>query len=244
MELKKIFGRHSAFILTCIAGVGVIATSVSAAQGGMKVSELLTEAGDNGEELTVKDKIAIAVSVYFPAFMFGATTIACIFGANVINKKQQASLLGAYTIAKRSFEEYRQKVIELHGEESDTEIRESIVRQHCSYHKIGVDIPDQKYIFIEPFSCKRIICYERELMDAEYHLNRNFILRGYVTLNEFWEFLGLPKTDEGETTGWSIDDGYYWLDFEHCPIESNEKIRCYMIKPIFYPDVGSLEGWI
>lgn len=152
MELKKIFGRHSAFILTCIAGVGVIATSVSAAQGGMKVSELLTEARDGGEELTVKDKIAIATPVYFPAFMFGVATVTCIFGANVINKKQQASLLGVYTITKRSFEEYRQKLIELHGEEADTEIRESIARQHCNYHQLGLDVPDQKCIFVEPIS--------------------------------------------------------------------------------------------
>ena len=244
MELKKILGWHSAFILTCIAGAGVIATSVSAAQGGMKASKLFTEAGDNGEELTVKDKIAIAVPVYFPALMFGATTIACIFGANVINKKQQATLLGVYTITKRSFEEYRQKLIELHGEEADTEIRESIARQHCNYHQLGLDVPDQKCIFVDPISGRVIKRYEREIMDAEYHLNRNFVLRGFVSLNEFWEFLGLPKTDQGEKIGWSIDGGCYWLDFEHHLLEDKKGSKRYVIEPVFPPDEYNLEGWL
>lgn len=244
MELKKIFGQHSAFILTCIAGAGVIATAISAAQGGMEVSELLAEARGGGEELTVKDKIAIATPVYFPAFMFGVATVTCIFGANAINKKQQASLLGAYTITKRSFEKYRQTLIEKHGIEADTEIRESIIaRQHCDYHQIGLDVPDQKCIFIEPISGQVLKCYEREIMDAEYHLNRNFVLRGFVSLNEFWEFLGLPKTDRGAKTGWSIDSGFYWIDFEHRLLEDKKYLKHYTIEPVFPPDESYLEGW-
>jgi hypothetical protein len=32
---------------------------------------------------------------------------------------------------------------------------------------------------------------------AEYHLNRNYILRGEAVINELYEFLGLEPTDWG-----------------------------------------------
>ena len=63
-------------------------------------------------------------------------------------------------------------------------------------------------------------------MDAEYHLNRNFILRGETNLNEFYEFLGLEPTDAGCELGWDLWSGemYYgnsWIDFEHHLVTSD-----------------------
>ena len=60
----------------------------------------------------------------------------------------------------------------------------------------------------------------REVMDAEYHLNRNLALRDYASLNEFYEFLGLPPTTDGEKLGWNLYIGpeiygYSWVDFYH-----------------------------
>ena len=54
-------------------------------------------------------------------------------------------------------------------------------------------------------------------MDAEYHMNRNYTLRGFAPLNEFFDFLGIPNTDLGEKLGWTTTwgDGYYWIDFSH-----------------------------
>lgn len=48
-------------------------------------------------------------------------------------------------------------------------------------------------------------------MDAEYHLNRKFVLRGYASLNEFYMFLGLPQTNLGEVLGWTCTYGYSWI---------------------------------
>ena len=43
---------------------------------------------------------------------------------------------------------------------------------------------------------KRLASLEQVLM-AEYHLNRNYILRGEAVINELYEFLGLEPTDWG-----------------------------------------------
>ena len=107
-----------------------------------------------------------------------------------------------------------------------------------------MDAPDDKVVFYEELSGESIVCYEREIMDAEYHLNRNFALRGYAALNEFYEFLGLPKTDYGDAVGWSMSYGYSWIDFEHRLINRDDGgTPIYSIDMIFPPDDDYLRDW-
>ena len=84
--------------------------------------------------------------------------------------------------------------------------------------------------------------YEREVIDAEYHFNRNFTMRGYAFLNEFYEFLGLPMTEYGRIAGWSMSSGIMWVDFEHRLIDNDDGgTACYSIDMVFPPEV--LEEW-
>ena len=204
---KLYLHRNSSTILTCIGAVGVVVTAISVAHATPKATQRLKEATyDKGEELTKLEAVRVAAPVYIPSVVIGAGTIACMFGANALNKKQQASLTSAYALLNNYHKAYRDKLIELHGEEADKEIREAMAREFCGYHQIGLDTPDEKVIFYDEISGESITCYEREIMDAEYHLNRNFVMRGYASLNEFYEFLGLPQTERGEELGWTMSD--------------------------------------
>lgn len=234
--------RSSPTILTFVAAVGVVTTSVMAAKATPKAIQLLDSAKqEKREELTTFEIVQIAAPVYIPTALIGLSTIFCIFGANILNKRQQATLISAYSSLKRYHDEYRNKLLELHGEETDIEIRNAMAREHCNYHQINLDIPDGKAIFYDEISGESIVRYEREIMDAEYHLNRNFTMRGYAFLNEFYEFLGLPMTEYGGRWGWSMASGIMWIDFEHRLISDDGKTACYSIDMIFPPDV--LEEW-
>ena len=92
-------------------------------------------------------------------------------------------------------------------------IRTHMVRNHANFHSLDDPGPDQKMLFYEEYSERYFERYEREIMDAEYHLNRNFVLCGYASLNDFYEFLGLEPTELGEEVGWTTDDGIQWVDF-------------------------------
>ena len=84
--------------------------------------------------------------------------------------------------------------------------------------------------------------YEREIIDAEYHFNRNFTMRGYAFLNELYEFLGMPKTEYGGIAGWSLCSGIMWVDFEHRLIDNDDGgPACYSIDMVFSPEI--LEEW-
>lgn len=70
-------------------------------------------------------------------------------------------------------------------------------------------------LFYDEHSNRYIESTIEQVIAAEYHLNRNYILRGYSYLNKLYEFLGLESTNYGSVLGWvSNDDGMYWIDFK------------------------------
>ena len=243
---KTFLHLHSSTILTCIGALGVITTAISVAKATPKAIDILERAElEKGEKLTKFETVNVATPVYIPTIVMGAATIACIFGANVLNKQKQAALTSAYALLNNYHKEYRNTLIDLHGTEADEEIRNVIARKRCAYHQINLDTPDGKFVFYEEISGESICRYEREIMDAEYHLNRNFALRGYASLNEFYEFLGLPRTDYGNELGWSMDDGYSWIDFEHNLVSKDDGgTEIYSIDMIIPPHANYLEGWM
>ena len=96
---KLFFKRNGSFILTCIGAVGVVATSVTAVKATPKAIKLIEKREqEKGEKLTVLETIKVAGPAYIPSLAIGVSTIACIFGANGLNKKQQASIMRAYAL--------------------------------------------------------------------------------------------------------------------------------------------------
>ena len=244
-KTKLYLSRNSSTILTVISALGVVTTVVMAVKATPKAMILLDNAKkEKNEELTVIEKVQVAAPVYIPTVIMGAASIACMFGANALNKNKQASLASAYALLDNYHKQYRKTLIDLHGEEIDVEVRNEMARHNCSFHQIGLDVPDNKVIFYDEISGESFVRYEREVMDAEYHLNRNFALRGYASYNEFRMFMDLPPTDYGDEIGWSIDGGYSWIDFEHRLITKDDGgDDIYSIDMIFPPDADYLDGW-
>ena len=111
-------------LLTCLGAVGVVATAISAIKAAPKAERLLEEARLNkGDKKTKKETIKIAGPVYIPTIVTGVSTIACIFGANVLSKKAQASLISAYALLDRSYDEYTNKVKDIYGEDADDTVK-------------------------------------------------------------------------------------------------------------------------
>lgn len=232
----KFLRKNGPTILSLVACGGVLGTSVSMSKATVKTKQKLEDTAEaKGKVLSNLEIVAIAAPIYLPSVILAGSTIACILGANVLNQRRQAALVSAYALADTTFKEYREKLIELHGKEMDEEIRGEIARNHYDYHVIGIEHPDQKVTWYEPYSDRFFEMYERELIDAEYHLNRNFILGGSRSLNDLYEMLGLPATPKGDKVGWCVCDGYMWIDFEHVLQKNYDGKEYYILQSVFPP---------
>lgn len=243
-RLKRYVKSHKSLFLTLAASTGVVLTGIFAGTGTIKANEIVKKEEKKAEienvELTKADVFLLTWKCYIPAVASGVGSIACIFGLNVLNKKQQEQLISAYALLNNTYHQYRKQVIERYGEEVDDEIRNSVgysvIGEYAEICKTDCNYPDEKAIFYDSISGNSVTKYEREIMAAEYHLNRNFILAGEVCLNDFYEFLGLPLTDEGKDIGWSLCDGYCWIDFEHRLLSRDDGgMPVYSIDTIFAP---------
>lgn len=122
--------------LTWIGAIGVVATAVLSAAATPKVLRDLDAATDEkGETLTPLETVRVAAPSYIPAAISGLTTLACIFGADTLNKRRQAALMSAYVVLDNAYTEYRNRVKEKLGEETDAQIIEEIEKDKLSDHE-------------------------------------------------------------------------------------------------------------
>lgn len=240
--------RHSPEILTCIGSIGVVATAVLTAKATIKATELLNEAEiDKREDLTVTETIMVAGPSYIPAILTGAATIACIFGANVLNRQQQAMLASAYMFLDRSYKDFQKKAKELYGDNADQKIREELVKEKAKTFDLCTSVAP-------PYEGNNLTFYEEhygkffernmiEVQEAAYLLNRKLAMEGEANLNDFFEFLGLPEQEIGDALGWSqegICDFFDppWIDIEYELVKLEDGLECYIINILTTPNVN------
>lgn len=250
--------KHSTTILTGVAVVGVAATAISAAKQTPKALRLIEEAEkEKGAQLSATEKVVKAAPVYLPTALIGASTIACILGAQILNKKQQAGLASAYALVSASYNKYRSKVEEVFGENADGMVKHAIAEEKYEEAKVEKvaelsetsDIDkefEDTVLFFDEYRNQFFETTIEHVKDAEYHLNRNFALRDYADLNEFYAFLGLPPTELGAVLGWSIyagEDmyGYQWIDFNHVKDVMDDGTEYYRLEMPFSPTADYLD---
>lgn len=110
-----------------------------------------------------------------------------------------------------------------------------------------VNLSGEKRLFYETHMDKIFESTIEDVLLAEYHLNRNFTLRGHCLLNEFYEFLGLPPTEYGNTVGWEYSlgwsfYGYQWIDFTHEVIKLDDGLEVIQIGFLFEPTEDCVNG--
>lgn len=231
---KVFLKKNGSTILTVAGGVGVVATSVMAVKATPKALYLLEQAKEEkGKELTKFESVQVAGPVYIPSIIIGASTIACVFGANALNKRQQAALMSAYALLDNSYKEYKAKVKGLYSEDADTMVKNSIAKD--KYEKEEIVVDDGKRLFYDEFSGRYFESTSEDVIKAEYELNREMASHGGVYLNRFYELLNIPTTEEGKTLGWSLgilSDTHwaYWIEFDHDKVVMDDGLECYIIR--------------
>ena len=244
VKTKLFFKNNSSTILTCVGSIGVAATAVLAVKATPKAMRLLESAEEEkGEELTTLEIVKIAGPAYIPAAITGVSTIACIFGANILSKRQQASLMSAYALVENSYKEYKNKLKTLYGDDADKEITKEIVKDR--YENYDVSVSDGKQLFFDYFSMRYFESTMEEVLIGENNFNKNLTLNGYASLNELYDSLGIPRVDYGYELGWLHEVGeafygYSWIDFEHEKIILEGDLECCIISMSHEPTADFL----
>lgn len=235
-------------LLSIVSVVGVFATTALAVKATPKAMKILEE---KEEKLSVKEVIKATWKCYISTAISATVTVGCIAGAGILSEKRITAITAAYGVLENTYKNYISKVKEMFGEETHKDILKSIAAERATQECITADTlccctgltfegaDEEEYLFYDQFGDRYFTSTISSVLQAEYHLNRNFCLGGCVTLNDFYEFLGIEKTKEGDNLAWSsYDCDYYWLDFDHTKARvSEDGLECYVISMMFPPEM-------
>ena len=228
-QLKK----HSPEILVVTGVIGVVTSAVLACKATRKLDSVLEESKEQidkikdyieeegySEEYTEKDaskdltitytQSALKIAkLYGPSVILGAASIGAIFGGHNILRKRNVALAAAYTAVDKGFKDYRNRVIERFGKELDKELNYYIKSDTVEVTELDEDgctgwtkDPELNLVFL-----KKQQCWANDLLKS----------RGWLTLNEVYDMLGITRTAAGMVVGWIYDEkhpgGDNFVDF-------------------------------
>ena len=199
-KMQYFLKKNSSTILTVVGATGVVATSVLSVKATPKALLLLEKAKEEkGEDLTPIEVVKAGWKPYIPAVLVGTSTIACIFGANILNTRSQASLMSAYAFLDNSYKEYRNKVNELYGEDADHKVIAKIAESNFDE---DMERDENELIFFDYQSMQFFESTMDHVMQAECAFKELLHNRGFACMNEYYELLGIRGIPEGEQLGW------------------------------------------
>jgi len=251
--ISQIIGRSGLFIkkyspeiLTTVGILGMIGTTVLASRATIKAGPIVEQikedkleiqydtqkAIENGESPNVNKEIAKAyvrggvklTKLYGPSITLGVSSIACILAAHGIMQRRTVAITAAYKALEATFAEYRRRVVEVVGEERESEIRTNreevtITDGETTKKMVAADIdgysPYAKFFDQMSQHWSKEADYNLMFLKTQQNYANDLLrARGHVFLNEIYDMLDIPRTQAGQMVGWVVSkNGDNFIDF-------------------------------
>lgn len=217
--VRVVLTKHSPEILTGIGIAGMLTTTILAVKATPKAIHLLDEKKD---ELEVDDLRPVEVfkttwKCYIPAALICGASVACLIGASSVHLKRNAALATAYKLSEKALTEYKDAVFKTVGEKKEQAVKNKVAEERIK----NDPVTKTEVIITEKGDT---LCYEavsgryfksdiEKIKRAENALNKQLLNEMYVSLNDFYDEIGLDYTNIGYELGWNLDGGLIQLDF-------------------------------
>lgn len=212
-SVGQTLSKNSPGILTGIGIAGMGTAVFLAGKATPKVLAKIEEAKreEAKDELTPVETLKVAWKYYIPAATAFVVSAGFILGANSVHAKRNAALAVAYKLTEADFTAYQEKVLETVGERKEKEVRDKVAKDKLDEHPVSkseiVFTNKGNTLCFDPLS-GRYFKSDIDKVKSAVNEVKAQILRssfGYASLNEFYDQLGLIRTDIGEEIGWNVE---------------------------------------
>lgn len=200
-------------LLTSAGATGVIATALLAVRNHKKAEPVLEEdfrvngPCESRREVVFR-WVKVAGPHYIPAIGVGALSIACIIGSHHVTARRHAALLGVYTLTEKAFSEYKTVVREELGEEAEKAVKDAIDDRHIKEAEDAnrpVILGVGETLCFDSYSGRFFRSDLETLRSAVNSVNYEMIHEVYVSLNRFYDLVGIDGVKQGDDIGWNSD---------------------------------------
>lgn len=231
--------KHSPKILFVAGTAGVIGTVVLACRATLKVGEMLDDFETDLDKIKLKKtndepldsaefskqvaklKIQTGLQItrsYLPAVGLGVVSIAALTGSHVILTKRNGAVMAAYATLDRAYKEYRQRVANEYGTDTDRKfamgtgdqlveekLADGSTKTHVEQVKTGRGMGSPYAVLFDEAShyhSKQPGANVTFIEGRQSWANEKLRANGHLFLNEVYDFLGVPRTKAGACVGW------------------------------------------
>lgn len=238
-SIKNKLGEKSPEILTGVGIAGMLSSVIFAVKATPKAMQLVEDELEYNLDATKMDIFRAAWRPYVPAATTFIFSSACLIGANSINHKRNAAIATACSLSEYALREYRNKVVEVIGEEKEKEIRDAVSRDRVEARPLTSEViitGNGDVLCFETLSGRYFKSNVDRIEKAMNILNRRVLSENYCSVNDYYEALGLDPIDVGEELGWNTDDGMIELHYSSQLTVDNQP--CVVLDPIVMPRHG------
>lgn len=205
-----IFKKHSPEVMTALGIASLLGATVLAVKATPEAMGNLEEKREEvgRDELTPKETVEATWRCYVPAGFLSIAGVGLLVGSNAVHARRSAAFAAAFTAAERGYDEYRSKVAEVAGPHVESEVAQAVARERVEKNpvpKAGVGpSEDGDDLYYDAYSGRYFKTSRVRFEACVNQANRMLIDRGYLSLNDYYEEIGLPPTKIGDDLGWNI----------------------------------------
>ena len=219
-SIKGVLERHAPEILTGIGVAGMVTTTILAVKATPKAGLLINDRKDEleVEKLSATELVKTTWKCYIPAAVTCGASIACLVGASSVNFKRNAALATAYKLSEAALSEYKDAVIETIGEKKEQSVRDKVAEERIKKNPVSkseiIVTGNGTTLCYDPVGNSYFKSNIQQIESAKNKLNARMLSENYVSLNDFYDELGIGPTKLGDDLGWDIyKDGLVEIAF-------------------------------
>lgn len=192
--------------LALVAGVRAVQKTPEA----VKLIERKKE--EKKDELTVTETVKTVWKCYLPSVIIFIVACVLIIGGQRISTRRAVAAATACSLYETQLKQYQEAAKEVLGDKKEAEIRTQMARNEVtSRPPLSTDdivsTGRGNALFYDELS-KRYFWSDPAYVDKIFqNLNFQLLDEMYVSLNDYWDALGLPTTNPGNLICWCVNDG-------------------------------------
>jgi hypothetical protein len=214
---KSVITANSPVLLLGTTIAGVVTTGVLAAKAGYKARGIVDEAegrykdqvDEEFAELSVQEKVQLTWLCYATAGISGAGTIAAAVGTHTIHTKRANAMAALYAVTSNKLDDMSEKAEELLGPKKTQQLHNEVAQKQADRNPLVDDkeihmLLNGTELCYDQWSGRWFMSSMRQLEEAVHNTNGKLVEWGDISLNDFYEFVGLPPVSPmGDSFGWS-----------------------------------------
>ena len=219
--------EHNPEIIVGLGVAGMMTSTVLAVKATPKALDIMEDKkADLGVTYLTRKEIAQATwKLYAPSIGVGLASAACIILGTSKSIKRNTALATVYALSESTLREYQTKAKEMFGEEKAAELDREVAKARVRKREVTTIVETEGSEYIHHTGNGDTLVYDtlsgryfrssmNSIESAVNSINKSLLNDYIMTLNEFYNELGVPTIGAGSLIGWKSDKELLEVSFE------------------------------